>query len=89
MAYYELPPVGAELTFRHKGRDYRARIVSDSDGRAGKAVEYEGHRYSTLTAAAKSIVGRSINGWFAWKNSDGSPLAKPPVAERYRRIRGS
>ena len=49
----ELPPVGTTLQGRFKGQTRTATIVEAQDVPAGKAVEYEGSRYTSLSAAAR------------------------------------
>jgi hypothetical protein len=63
----ELPPVGTTLQGRFKGETRTATIVEAQDLPAGKAVEYEGGRYTSLSAAAKAITGHAINGWLFWQ----------------------
>ena len=63
----ELPPVGTTLQGRFKGETRTATIVEAQDLPAGKAVDYEGGRYTSLSAAAKAITGHAINGWRFWQ----------------------
>ena len=58
----ELPPVGTTLQGRFKGETRTATIVEEQDLPAGKAIEYEGSRYPSLSAAA-----RAITGWRFWQ----------------------
>jgi hypothetical protein len=70
----QLPPIGTELSGRHKGSALKATIVpSRPEPRQGE-VEFNGKRYRSLTAAAVAATGRSTNGWIFWKLADGSPL---------------
>ena len=66
----ELPPVGTTLQGRFKGETRTATIVEAQDLPAGKAVQYEGGRYPSLSAAAKAITGHAINGWSFWQARD-------------------
>lgn len=61
-----LPAVGTQLTHRYKGRTFVANIVADAASREGRAVAFDGKRYATLTAAARSITGYAVNGWVFW-----------------------
>jgi 3-methyladenine DNA glycosylase Mpg len=62
----DLPALGTTLTGRFKGQTYSATIVEAEDSPTGKAVEYDGKRYTSPSAAAKAITGHSINGWLFW-----------------------
>lgn len=66
----ELPPVGTALTGRFKGETRTATIVEAKDFPAGRAVEYEGSRYTSLSAAARAITGHPINGWLFWQPAE-------------------
>jgi hypothetical protein len=63
----ELPPVGTKMTGRGRLKSYHAVIVKDPQAKSGKSVKLDGKLYSSLTAAAKSLTGYSINGWRFWK----------------------
>jgi len=49
-------PDGTELRGHHRGREVRARIERG-------AVVLDGRRFSSLSAAARSVTGHSVNGW--------------------------
>ena len=66
----ELPPVGTTLQGRFKGETRTATIVEAQDLPAGRAVEYEGARYPSLSAAARAITGHAINGWRFWQPAE-------------------
>jgi hypothetical protein len=51
-----LPPIGAEITRKYKGRTLTVTVYADG-------FEYEGDRYRSLTAVAKAITGSHINGF--------------------------
>jgi hypothetical protein len=61
---------GEVLTMRRRG----ANEVKAQVGPLGD-VFLEGKRFKTPSGAAKSVVGRPINGWSAWRNSAGSTLS--------------
>jgi hypothetical protein len=63
----ELPPVGTELMGRYRGQEVSARIVADEEGSGTLAVESQGSRYRSLSAAARAITGNSVNGWRFWQ----------------------
>lgn len=63
----EIPAIGSVLIGKFKGVPYRAKIVKDAGGHSGKAVEYAGAKYSSMTAAAKAITKQPTNGWRFWK----------------------
>ncbi|GBD41209.1 hypothetical protein HRbin39_00587 [bacterium HR39] len=53
----EVPlPEGTELRGRFHGREVRGRIE-------GGAVVLEGRRFTSLSAAARSVTGHPVNGW--------------------------
>ena len=63
----ELPPVGTLLMGKFQGAPYKARITADKSTSSGKAVEYSGSKYPSMTAAAKAITKQPTNGWRFWK----------------------
>lgn len=63
----QLPAVGTKLSGKFKGVAFKARIVADKSDPTGKAVEYAGKKYRSMTAAAYAIVKQAINGWRFWK----------------------
>ena len=65
-----LPPAGSTFSAKFKGQTYSATIVEAEDVPAGRMVEYDGERYTSLSAAAKAITGHSINGWLFWRAGD-------------------
>ena len=62
-----LPPVGTKLKGKFKGVAYSARIGNDKAKKDGRAVEYSGIKYSSMTSAAKVITKQPTNGWRFWK----------------------
>ncbi len=74
-----LPPTGTQLIGqRRKPRPHivRGSVVADLGFPLGRAVDVDGKRFATLSAAARSVVGYETNGWVWWKNGDGTPLAR-------------
>lgn len=63
----ELPPVGTALTGKFMGTAYKAKIIKDKNSTSGRAIEYDGNIYQSMTAAAKAITKQSTNGWRFWK----------------------
>jgi hypothetical protein len=51
-----LPPPGTLLVKRYRGQPLRVRVQEDS-------FEYQGERYSSLSAVAKAITGAHANGF--------------------------
>ncbi len=51
-----LPTPGSAIVREYKGRKHRVVVLDDD-------FEYEGDRYRTLTAVAKTITGSHINGY--------------------------
>ena len=64
----ELPAIGTKLVGKFKGTSYKAKIVGDKTAPTGKAIEYAGAKYRTMTSAAKAIAKQSVNGWRFWKS---------------------
>jgi len=63
----ELPPIGTTLTGRYKGKVYEARVIKNSSSLDGKAINFRGNLYSSMSTAAKEITGYHVNGWRFWK----------------------
>jgi hypothetical protein len=51
-----LPAAGTEIVRQYKGRTYRVLVVPDG-------FEFEGQRYTSLSAVAKTITGSHVNGF--------------------------
>lgn len=62
-----LPSVGTKLLGKFFGKTYSAKIVSDKTTASGKAVEYNGVKYPSMTSAAKAITRQPTNGWRFWR----------------------
>lgn len=60
-----LPPVGAAITRKYKGRTLTVTVLADG-------FEYAGERYPSLTAVAKTITGSHMNG-FRFFQIEGKP----------------
>lgn len=58
------PPKAMALRAVYKGQVYNA--VFNKNG----SVRYEGHAYSSLSAAASAVTGRPTNGWLFWRFRD-------------------
>ena len=63
----ELPPIGTVLKHKFKGILYTGKIVRDANMATGKAIRYNNNNYPSMTAAAKVITKKSVNGWRFWK----------------------
>ena len=55
-----LPRPGTALVRKYKGRQVRVIVLADG-------FEYEGERFSSLTAVAKAITGTHCNGFRFFK----------------------
>lgn len=53
-------PAGTEFRATHKGRTYTAKVVAG-------ALELNGQRFPSPSAAAGSITNNSVNGWIFWE----------------------
>lgn len=62
-----LPPVGTKLKGKFMGVPFSAKIVTDNTTKEGRAVEYSGRKYRSMTSAAKVITKQPTNGWRFWK----------------------
>ena len=62
----QLPPVGTTLAATYRGQTHTAVIVEAKDRPAGRAVEYGGQLFASLSAAAKAVTRHSTNGWVFW-----------------------
>ena len=60
-----LPPVGAAITRKYKGRTLIVTVLAEG-------FEYAGERYPSLTAVAKAITGSHMNG-FRFFQIEGKP----------------
>ena len=66
--FKELPPIGTKLVhYFYKKVTKNAQIVKDKSFKSGKAIAYNGKRYTTLTECAVAITGKSTNGWIYWR----------------------
>lgn len=48
----EWPAVGTKISGKFKGVAFKAKIVADKSEATGKAIEYAGKKYGSMTAAA-------------------------------------
>jgi hypothetical protein len=69
----ELPPAGTRLSGRYRGQEFIAEVIAAEGGEGARALEYQGTRYASLSAAAKAITGNSVNGWRFWKVVEPQP----------------
>jgi len=53
-----IPSPGSAIVREYKGRTIRVVVLADNDG-----FEYDGDRYRTLSAIAKTVTGSHINGF--------------------------
>ena len=74
----EWPPAGTQLSGRYRGQELSAEVVAAEDG--AQAVECQGARYRSLSAAAKAITGNSVNGWRFWKVVEPRTVEEPQPA---------
>lgn len=64
VAAFEALPRPQPLQATYKGKVYRASLLKDG------SVKLAGVKYASLSAAAVSIVKRSMNGWWFWSVRD-------------------
>ena len=69
VSHEELIP-GTRLMASLKGKTYEAVVIG---GDAGKPeIEFNGKRYTSLSAAGSAAVGYSVNGWKFWQRAEES-----------------
>ena len=59
----KLPAVGSTYEHKYKGKVFRMEVVRIKDK---IAYRVSGTDYSSPTLAARSITGKSVNGWIFW-----------------------
>lgn len=64
-------PVGTVLTWKRRTGPV-ARLTVEPDG---SLLDDGGQRHRTLSGAAKSLTGKPVDGWLAWKLPNGEPIA--------------
>ena len=62
-----LPLVGTKLNGKFLGHEYYAEVVKVPHLKGGRGILYQGKIFSSMTAAAKEITKRSVNGWRFWR----------------------
>ena len=60
------PEIGAKLVGRSRGRTYEATVVGVRRNVGRVEIEMGGRRYSSLSAAAREVLGHQTNGWVFW-----------------------
>ena len=65
-------PAGTRLSARYRGQEFIAEVVTAEGGEGARALEFQGARYASLSAA-KAITGNSVNGWRFWKVVEPQP----------------
>lgn len=68
--------IGRTLTLTHGGKVTTANVVADADNaRTGVAVRIGRQSFGSVSAAARSVVGASANGWAVWSTDvDGTSV---------------
>lgn len=62
--------IGRTLTLTHAGKAVTATVVADADNaRTGVAVRIGRQTFRSVSAAARSVVGASANGWAVWSTT--------------------
>ena len=67
VSHEELIP-GTRLTASLKGKTYEAVVIEGDDGRA--EIEFDGKRFTSLSAAGSVAAGYAVNGWKFWQRAD-------------------
>ena len=64
----EFPQIGSKLIHRSRGKGPTAEaiVVEVREDIGQFAVEMNGKRYESLSAAARALVGHQVNGWKFW-----------------------
>lgn len=65
-------PVGTQLVWtRRGGSNFSAEILAD-----GAIKTLDGRSHKSPSGAARSLVGRPVDGWTVWRTSEGTPLSE-------------
>lgn len=67
-----LLPVGTQLVWnRRGGENFSAEVLAN-----GAIKTADGRSHKSPSGAARSQVGRPVDGWTVWRTSDGTPLGE-------------
>ncbi len=66
VSHEELIP-GIRLTASLKGKTYDAAVVAGDSGKA--EIEFDGKRFTSLSAAGSAAAGYAVNGWKFWQRA--------------------
>ncbi len=65
-------PVGTQLVWlRRGGGNFSAEILAN-----GTIKTSDGRSHKSPSGAARSLVGRPVDGWTVWRTGDGTPLSE-------------
>ncbi len=65
-------PVGTRLVWnRRGGKNFSAEVLAN-----GAIKTSDGRSHKSPSGAARSLVGRPVDGWTVWRTSDGIPLGE-------------
>jgi|DEB19_MinimDraft_3_1074340.scaffolds.fasta_scaffold74007_2 hypothetical protein len=67
-----LMTVGTQLVWnRRNGKNFTAEVLAN-----GAIKTSDGRSHKSPSGAARSLVGRPVDGWTVWRTSDGTPLGE-------------
>lgn len=67
-----LLPVGTRLIWKRRGgKNFSAEVLAN-----GTLKTSDGRLHKTPSGAARSLIGRPVDGWAVWRTSDGLPLSE-------------
>ncbi len=67
-----LLPIGTLLIWKRRGgNNFVAEVLAN-----GSMKTSDGRIHKSPSGAARSLVGRPVDGWAVWRTSDGKPLSE-------------
>ena len=67
-----LLPIGTLLVWKRRGgNNFVAEVLAN-----GSIKTSDGRVHKSPSGAARSLVGRPVDGWAVWRISDGKPLSE-------------
>jgi len=65
-------PVGTRLVWKRRGgNNFSAEVLAN-----GAIKTSDGRTHKSPSGAARSLVGRPVDGWTVWRTSDGTLLSE-------------
>ena len=65
-------PIGTRLIWKRRGgNNFSAEVLAN-----GTIKTSDGRSHKSPSGAARSLVGRPVDGWAVWRTSNGTPLSE-------------